>query len=76
MLTGRQIRAARAMLKWSGQKLARESRVSHPTIQRAEQVHDMPNMHARNLVAIQIAFERAGIEFVRDSRGLGVIQRE
>lgn len=64
MLTGSQIRAARALLKWSGQKLSQESGVSYPAIQRAEQADDMPNMHARNLVAIKSALEAAGIEFI------------
>lgn len=64
MLTGSQIRAARALLKWSGQKLAEESGVSYPSIQRAEQVDDMPNMQARNLASIKSVLESAGIEFV------------
>lgn len=64
MLTGSQIRAARALLKWSGHKLAEKSQVSYPAIQRAEQVDDMPNMQARNLAAIKAALEDAGVEFI------------
>ena len=64
MLTGSQIRAARALLKWSGHKLAEASGVSYPAIQRAEQVDDMPNMQARNLAAIKAALESGGVEFM------------
>lgn len=76
MLTGRQIRAARALLKWSGKDLAEMSGVSYPAIQRAEQVDDVPHMQARNLMALQGAFESVGIEFLHDECGRGVFQRD
>ena len=64
MLTGSQIRAARALLKWSGQDLAERSGVSYPAIQRAERVDDMPNMQAKNLAAIKAALENGGCYFI------------
>lgn len=64
MLTGSQIRAARALLKWSGKELAERSGVSYPALQRAEAVDEMPNMHSRNLAAIKSALEAAGVQFL------------
>lgn len=64
MLTGSQIRAARALLKWSGHDLADRSGVSYPAIQRAERVDDMPNMQAKNLLAIKSALESGGVVFM------------
>lgn len=64
VLTGSQIRAARALLKWSGQELADRCGVSYPAIQRAERFDDMPNMQAKNLLAIKAALERGGVVFI------------
>lgn len=64
VLTGSQIRAARALLKWSGQDLAERCGVSYPAIQRAERVDDMPNMQTKNLLAIKGALEAGGVQFV------------
>lgn len=60
MLTGSQIRAARALLKWSGQDLAEQSGVSYPAIQRAERVDDMPNMQAEKWMAKCSSFRLTG----------------
>jgi len=64
MLTGAQIRAARALLKWSGRELAERCGVSYPALQRAEAVDDMPNMQTRNLAAIKAALEAGGVQFI------------
>lgn len=64
VLTGSQIRAARALLKWSGQDLAERCGVSYPAIQRAERVDDMPNMQTKNLLAIKAALEAGGCQFL------------
>ena len=67
MLTGAQMRAARALLKWSARVLSENSGVSYAAVQRAEQADEMPNMQARNLAAIKATFEANGIEFVDGS---------
>ncbi len=59
-----QIRAARASLRWSANQLSEASGVSVPTIQRFEQVDDIPPSRSATLVGIQNAFEAAGIEFI------------
>jgi transcriptional regulator with XRE-family HTH domain len=64
MLTGSQIRAARALLKWSGRELSERSGVSYPALQRAESVDDMPNMQTKNLAAIKAALEAGGCVFI------------
>jgi hypothetical protein len=66
MLTGAQIRAARALLRWSGERLAEECGLSWGTIQIAEKTDGVPNMMARNLQAIQVALEKGGVEFTND----------
>lgn len=64
VIAGAQIRAARALLNWSGVELSERAGVSYATIQRAERSDDMPNMQSRNLVAIKRALEAAGVEFL------------
>jgi hypothetical protein len=64
MLTGLQIRAARALLRWSHQRLATESRTGIATVQRAESEDGIPSVHARTLNALQTALERGGVIFV------------
>lgn len=64
VLTGSQIRAARALLKWSGQTLSEKSGVSYPALQRAERTDEMPNMQVRNLAAIKAALETGGVVFL------------
>lgn len=68
MLTGLQMRAARALLRWSHQKLADESGIGIATIQRAEGEDGVPGVQARTLNAIQTTLERAGIIFLDPGR--------
>lgn len=75
MLTSHQIRAARALLRWTAAELAAKSGVSYHAIQRAENADGIPNMHTRNLMAVKSALEAAGITFldgVNDPAGQGV----
>ena len=64
MLTGAQIRAARALLRWSAQELAGKCGVSYASIQRVEGADGVPNMQVKNLMAIKAALERGGVEFL------------
>jgi transcriptional regulator with XRE-family HTH domain len=68
-ITGAQIRAARAFLRWSVHDLAARCGVSESAISRAEKVDHVPGMQDRNLDAVRTAFEIHGIEFL-DSTGL------
>ena len=64
MITGIQIRAARAALNWSASKLSEISGVSQPTIQRFEQSDGVPPSRSSTLIEIQKTLESAGIEFI------------
>lgn len=76
VLTGLQIRAARALLRWSHQRLAQESNIGIATIQRAESEDGVPAVQARTLNRIQNALEQAGVVFLdpgkTDQGGIGV----
>jgi transcriptional regulator with XRE-family HTH domain len=64
MLTGFQIRAARAGLRLTAQELAERSGVSLPTIHRFEAVDGVPPSRSSTLLDVKAAFEAAGIEFI------------
>jgi hypothetical protein len=68
-LTGFQIRAARALVKWSAEGLAQQSSVSLRTIRRAELTDHQTSMTAPNDLAIRRAFELAGVEFIDENGG-------
>jgi transcriptional regulator with XRE-family HTH domain len=78
VITGRQIRAARALLGWSPMDLAARAKLSYATIQRAEAAEgNVPNTKGGNLHAIEQALRAAGIVFldggeVSSSGGPGV----
>ncbi len=61
-----QVRAARAMVKWSQQDLARASGVSLPTIKRMEGSDGPIRSITENVWKVQRALEAAGIEFTDD----------
>ncbi len=69
MLTGEQIRGARAMLRWDQAKLANESSVSLPTIKRLEKMAGEVSGTVKTVRVIQGALEAAGIEFIDPNGG-------
>ena len=68
-LTSAQIRAARALVRWRAQDLARESSVGVATIRRAELTDDETSMTAANDLAVRRALEAAGVEFIDEHGG-------
>jgi transcriptional regulator with XRE-family HTH domain len=71
--TGRQIAAARALLRWSIAELARRAGISPRTVARAEASDGVPRMHIDTLEKIKSALETGGIEFIHNANGgLGV----
>ncbi len=64
MISSSQIRAARALVRWSALDLAQESGVGVATIRRLELVEGVPSSNARTLDALQRALEAAGVEFI------------
>ena len=68
-LTSAQIRAARALVRWSAEDLARESAVGVTTIRRAELTEAETSMTAANNAAVRRALEAAGVEFIEENGG-------
>ena len=64
MLYSEQIRAARALLSWRQEDLARAARVGLATIQRIEQSGGPFLGNVSTQLRIQQAFERAGIRLI------------
>ena len=75
MLTSDQIRAARALLRWSAQDLANKADIGISTVQRMENAKGVPSASGKNLEAVQRTFERAGVEFT-NSEAPGVRLRK
>ena len=68
-LTSAQIRAARALLRWSAEDLAHHSAVGVTTIRRAELTEFETSMTKANDFAVRRALENAGIEFIDENGG-------
>lgn len=68
-LTSAQIRAARALIRWSAEKLAEHSAVSVTTVRRAELMPSSTALTRVNDGAIRRALEEAGVEFIDADKG-------
>jgi transcriptional regulator with XRE-family HTH domain len=68
-LTKEQCRAARALLGWSQDDLAKESKVAKKTIADFERGERSP--YPRTLADIRKALESAGVEFIDNGKGKG-----
>lgn len=71
MITAEQLRAARALLRWQQKALAVASGVSLETVKRLESLTGPVSAQTSTVMALQAAFEKAGIEFIED-KGVGV----
>ncbi|PPQ39424.1 Helix-turn-helix domain-containing protein [Rhodoblastus acidophilus] len=69
MIHGAQIRAARALVRWSVEELAKRASVGVMTIRRAEAGDGVPSMLPNNMAAIRAALEAAGVEFIPENGG-------
>jgi predicted transcriptional regulator len=75
MISPAQCRAARGLLDWSQQHLAREAEVGTVTIRQLEAGSNQPRR--ATLVVIRHALEAAGVEFIAENGGgVGVRFRE
>lgn len=66
-ITGAQIRAARALVRWSAEDLAVAASVGVATVRRAEAEDGVPPTTVANRKAIRGALETAGIEFIPEN---------
>ncbi|MFT4002884.1 MAG: transcriptional regulator [Rhizobium sp.] len=72
-ITGSQLRAARALVRWRAEDLANQAKVGVATVRRAEGSDGPVTMTAANEAAIRFALERAGVIFIDgDNEGPGV----
>ena len=65
----KQVKAARALLGWSQEKLAESARVSLPTVKRLEAYGGDLGGRADTGRKIRLAIETAGVEFVDEKAG-------
>ena len=68
-LTSAQIRAARGLLRWSAEHLAREAALGLATIKRAEGAENETSMTTANDLAVRRTLEGAGVEFIDENGG-------
>ena len=64
MIISDQIRAARALIRWSAADLASASGIGSATIKRMEVMEGVPSGNVKTLLALKAALESAGVEFV------------
>lgn len=64
-----QVKAARALLRWSQNDLAEKSGVSIPTVKRLEAATGEMGGRATTTAAIRAALEAAGVEFIAENGG-------
>lgn len=68
-LTSAQIRAARALIRWTAEHLARESFLGVTTVRRAELMATETSLTSANDRAIRRVLETAGVEFIDENGG-------
>jgi hypothetical protein len=69
MLSPAQIRAARALVRWTAEDLARHSTLGVTTIRRAELKDDATSMTVSNDLVVRRTLESAGVEFIDENGG-------
>ena len=72
MITGRQVRAARALLNWKQEMLAEKALVALTALKRLESERGLP-VHEGTRDQVRRALEAAGILFVESDRGRGIM---
>jgi len=64
VITGRHIRAARALLGWAQLELSKKSRVALGTLRRMEGFDGAVSARTETLNRVVMTLERAGVEFL------------
>jgi len=68
-ITSGQIRAARALLRWSAQDLADKAGIGVATVRRCEAENGPVSATQANQNAIRATFEVAGVQFIPENGG-------
>jgi len=71
VITGNQLRAARALVNWTQEELATNAGVAPRTIRLFESGSRSP--YARTVAQLQSTLEAVGIEFIVTQHGVGVM---
>ena len=72
MITGRQVRAARALLNWTQEMLAEKALVALTALKRLESERGL-SVHEGTRDQVRRALEATGVLFVDSDRGSGVM---
>ncbi|MFE8874143.1 multiprotein-bridging factor 1 family protein [Acetobacter persici] len=72
MITGRQVRAARALLNWTQERLAEKALVALTALKRLESERAL-GVHEGTIDQVRRALEAAGILFIESGQGRGVM---
>ncbi|MFT8775140.1 MAG: helix-turn-helix transcriptional regulator [Gluconacetobacter liquefaciens] len=72
MITGRQVRAARALLNWTQEMLAEKALVALTALKRLESERGL-GVHEGTTDQVRRALETAGILFIESGQGRGVM---
>ena len=64
MISGAQIRCARAILGWSSEETAQKAGITRQTLHRLESFDDIPPSRTQSIRELRKAFEQAGVEFI------------
>jgi predicted transcriptional regulator len=68
VITGRQLKAARALVGWEQTDLAKKAGVAISTVRRMESFQGEIGARTSTLSLVKRALERAGIEFLDDGK--------
>lgn len=72
MITGRQVRAARALLNWTQERLAEKALVALTALKRLESERGL-GVHEGTIDQVRRTLEAAGILFIESGQGRGVM---
>jgi transcriptional regulator with XRE-family HTH domain len=64
LFTSAQLRAARAILKWSLDDLSKKSGIGTSTLKRLEAAEGIPNGHLSTFTRLIEVFGNAGVQFI------------
>jgi predicted transcriptional regulator len=68
LITGRQLKAARALVGWEQTNLAKKAGVAISTVRRMESFDGEVGARTATLSLVQRALEKAGVEFLNHER--------
>lgn len=68
-ITGAQIRAGRALVRWRAEDLAQAAKIGVATVRRAEGEDGRTALTSANEIALRAALEAVGVHFIAENGG-------